>query len=225
MLRGDLAAWVRIIHALVSLRLDRPTGGAYCCLMIVTLEPRKKVWTEEELQSLPDDGFIHEVVDGELVMSPKNNFEHENICGRLFAALREFNRKERLGLVVDSSAGYWMANRNCRAPDISFIPKERLHQLGFSPKARKFFPGAPDLAVEVLSPNNTRGEIEAHLRDFFSSGTQLAWIINPNAESVEVCHSLTQRALLGAGGELDGEQLLPGFRYPVGDLFKEWDWE
>lgn len=193
--------------------------------MIVTSEPPKKVWTEEELQSLPEDGFIHEVVDGELVMSPKNNFEHENICGRLFAALREFNRKERLGLVIGSSAGYWMANRNCRAPDISFIPKERLHQLGFSPKARKFFPGAPDLAVEVISPSNTRGEMEARLRDFFSSGTRLAWIINPYAESVEVCHSLAQRALLGAGGELDGEQLLPGFRYPVGNLFKEWDWE
>ncbi|MGH7971247.1 MAG: Uma2 family endonuclease [Limisphaerales bacterium] len=193
--------------------------------MIATSEPPKKVWTEAELQSLPDDGFIHEVVDGELVMSPKNNFEHEGICTRLTVALEEFNRKYRLGVVRGSSAGYWMSNRNCRAPDISFVPKERLLKLGFSPKSRKFFPGAPDLAVEVLSPDNTRAEIDARLRDFFSSGTQVAWIINPDTESVEVCLSLTQRALLGPAAELDGEHLLPGFRYRIADLFKEWDWD
>jgi Uma2 family endonuclease len=193
--------------------------------MIATVESPKRIWTEEELQSLPEDGFIHEVVDGELVMSPKNNYEHEGICGRLFAALHGFNRRHRLGVLRGSSAGHWMLNRNCRAPDLSFIPKERLLKLGFSPKARKFFPGAPDLAVEVLSPNNTRAEIDARLRDFFASGTQIAWIINPDTESAEVCHSLIQRALIGPGGELDGEHLLPGFRYPIADLFKEWDWE
>jgi Uma2 family endonuclease len=193
--------------------------------MAAAVELAKKVWTEEELQSLPDDGFIHEVVDGELVMSPKNNFEHENICAALLTALRNFAGAHRLGLVLGSSAGYWMLNRNCRAPDISFIPKERLLKLGFSPKTRKFFPGAPDLAVEVLSPNNVRTETDARLRDFFASGTQIAWIIDPEAESVEVCHSLTRRSLIGPGGELNGEHLLPGFRYPIADLFKEWDWE
>jgi Uma2 family endonuclease len=184
-----------------------------------------KAWTEEELQSLPEDGFVHEVVNGELVMSPKNNFQHERICGRLAFALQTFNREHRLGVVLGSSAGFWMQNRNCRAPDISFIPKERLTQLGFSPTAKKFFPGAPDLAVEVLSPNNTRSEIDERLRDFFSSGTHIAWVINPETESVEICYSLTQRKLVGPGGDLEGEGLLPGFRYPIADLFKAWDWE
>ncbi|HEV2209663.1 MAG TPA: Uma2 family endonuclease [Verrucomicrobiae bacterium] len=193
--------------------------------MIAQSEPPRKVWTEEELQSLPDNGFIHELVDGELVMSPKNTFEHEGICMRLSVALQEFNREQQLGVVRGSSAGYWMSNRNCRAPDISFIPKERLLKLGFSPKSRKFFPGAPDLAIEVLSPNNTRADIDARLRDFFASGTQLAWIINPEAESVEVCHSFSQRVLLGPGAELEGEQLLPGFRHRIAKLFKEWDWD
>jgi Uma2 family endonuclease len=193
--------------------------------MSAAVDVAKKVWTEAELEALPEDGFIHEVVNGELVMSPKNNFQHENICTRLLAALREFNRQHRLGVVRGSSAGYWMNNRNCRAPDISFVPKARLDALGFSPNSRRFFPGAPDLAVENLSPNNTRAEIDERLRDFFASGTQLAWIINPDTESVEVCHSLTQRQLIGSGGYLDGEALLPGFRHPIADLFKEWDWE
>jgi Uma2 family endonuclease len=193
--------------------------------MIAMPQAPKKAWTEEELQSLPDDGFVHEIVDGELVMSPKNNFEHENICAALLTAMRTFAKGRQLGVVIGSSAGYWMSNGNCRAPDVSFIPRERLLKLGFSPRARSFFPGAPDLAVEVLSPSNTPAEIEARLSDFFASGAQIVWLINPVTQSVEVCHSPTQRTLVGAGGELDGEHLLEGFRYPIADLFKEWDWQ
>lgn len=193
--------------------------------MIAAADQPGKVWTEEELQALPDDGFIHEVVNGELVMSPKNNFQHESICSRLQYALQSYNRQHRLGVVLGSSAGFWMFNRNCRAPDLSFIPKARLQSLHFKPTSRRFFPGAPDLAVEILSPSNTRGEIDARLKDFFASGTQIVWIIKPDEECVEVCRSLTQRTLIGPGGMLDGEPLLPGFHYPIADLFKEWDWD
>ena len=189
------------------------------------IEAPPKIWTEEDLQALPDGGYKYEVVAGELVMSPKNNFHHENICGRLQFALEAFNRQHKLGVVLGSNAGCWMKNRNCRAPDISFIPKERLIRLGFKFSTRKFFPEAPDLAVEVLSASNTRGEIDARLKDFFSSGTKLAWIIDPETESVEVCHSPTRRQLIGSGASLDGEDLLSGFQFPIGDLFKGWEWE
>ena len=185
----------------------------------------RKVWTEAELQALPEDGYIHEVVDGGLVMSPKNNPYHGNICARLLTALCVFVEARKLGGVWDSSTGFWMYNRNCRAPDVSFITKERLRALGFKRTSRNFFPGAPDLAVEVLSPNNTCAEVDARLRDFFASGTQIAWIINPDAECVEVCRAPEQRKLLGAGADLEGEHLLPGFRYPIADLFKGWDWD
>ena len=193
--------------------------------MSIAVEPPKKVWTEAELQALPDDGYIHELVAGELVMSPKNNFEHEHIGTRLLTALENFNQAHRLGAVLGSSFGCWMQNRNCRAPDISFIPKARLRSMGFTPSTRKFLPGAPDLAVEILSPSNTRAEINERLKDFFASGTQIAWIINPDDECAEVCHSPIRRKLLGSGAMLEGEHLLPGFQFPIGDLFKGWDWD
>jgi len=193
--------------------------------MIAEAKSAKKIWTEAELQSLPEDGYLHEVVNGELVMSPKNDFFHGRICTRLSTALNNFVTQQKLGVVLDSSTGFWMHNRNCRAPDISFFSKERLVREGFRPSTRRFFPGAPDLAVEILSPNNTRAEIDERLKDFFSSGARVAWIVNPDAECVEVCHAPDKRRLLGAGAELDGEQLLPGFRYPIADLFKDWDWE
>ena len=184
-----------------------------------------KVWTEAELEALPEDGYIHEVVDGELVMSPKNNPYHGKICAELSMALCAFAKTRQLGAVWDSSTGFWMYNRNCRAPDVSFITKERLQALGFKANSQSFFPGAPDLAVEVLSPNNTRKETDDRLKDFFGSGTQIAWIINPDTECVEVCHAPDRRQLQGSGADLDGEHLLPGFRYPIADLFKGWDWE
>ncbi len=193
--------------------------------MNAVAEIGKKVWTETELQALPEDGYTHEIVNGELVMSPKNNFFHGDICTRLLIAIGNFVKEHRLGVVLDSSTGFWMHNRNCRAPDISFITRSRLVSTGFSPRSNQFFPGAPDLAVEVLSPNNTRAEIDERLKDFFSSGTQIAWIINPDDECAEVCHSPTKRKLIGSGGLLDGEQLLPGFQFAIADLFTDWNWQ
>jgi Uma2 family endonuclease len=193
--------------------------------MSVAVEPPRKAWTEAELEALPEDGYLHEVVNGELVMSPKNNWFHGRICTRLLFAIETFNRAHRLGAVPDSSTGFWMFNRNCRAPDVSFVPKARLATHGFKPNEKRFFPGAPDLAVEVLSENNTRAEMDERLKDFFASGTQIAWVIDPEKQHVEICHSPTRRELVGSGGFLDGEQLLPGFRFPIAGLIKEWDWE
>jgi Uma2 family endonuclease len=193
--------------------------------MSMNLSPtaERKKWTEEELQALPDDGFNHEVVDGELVMSPKNNPEHGQICMRLAAALHMHVEREKLGATFDSSTGFWMENENCRAPDISFVSKERLR--GLKRPSKKFFRFAPDLAVEVLSPNNTRAEIQERLRDFFSSGTRLAWIIDPESKSAEVCYSLEKRKLVGPNGELNGDDVVPEFRFKLAELFKEWEWE
>jgi Uma2 family endonuclease len=190
--------------------------------MSAALEHKKKVWTEAELEALPEDGYIHEVVNGDLVMSPKNNWFHGDICAHLITALRSFADRHRLGAVWDSSTGFWMENLNCRAPDISFVRKERLH--GLKRREARFFQGAPDLAVEILSPSNTRLEVDERLTDFFSSGAKLAWIIDPERELVEICRSPTQRRPPSPGGRLDGEDLLPGFEYPVVDLFKEWEW-
>ena len=183
----------------------------------------RKKWTEAELQALPDDGYKHEVVNGELVMSPKNNFEHGHLGMRLGSALLVHVEREKLGAVVDSSTGFWMQNENCRAPDVSFVSKVRLR--GFKSAPRSFLNAAPDLAVEILSPHNTRAEIQERLKDYFSSGTKLVWIIDPETKSAEICYSLEKRRLISPNGELNGEEVVPGFRYKLPDLFPEWNWD
>jgi Uma2 family endonuclease len=126
-------------------------------------------------------------------------------------------------LTSDSSTGFWLKNCNGRAPDVSFISKERL--AGKKRPDKSFFQGAPDLAAELLAPHNTRAEITARLKDFFASGTRLAWIIDPNAKCAEICRSPDDRRLVGPAGVLEGEDVVPRLHLEIEELFKEWEWE
>jgi len=204
--------------------LDKALFTRYVSVMTSAIQTAPKVWTEDEIQALPDDGYKREIVHGEVIMGPKNNFEHDGLVGRLFLAKGNFNNAHKLGAILGSNLGCWMKNRNCRAPDISFIARERLRKFGFKFSTQKFFPESPDLTIEVVSLSNTRAEIESRLKDFFASGAKLVWIIHPDEQFVEISHSPTDRTLVGAGGQLDGEQLLPGFLYSIDDLFAPEEW-
>lgn len=191
--------------------------------MIASSQNEKKTWTEEELAALPDDGYNHEVVDGRLVLSPKNNPEHGEIATELSSALRSYAKAHQLGTVWDSSTGLWMSNENCRAPDISFVRKERLRGLTRPPK--RFFRGAPDLAIEILAPSNTEQDLKERLADYFGSGTQIAWVIDPESKTATVYHGSEVRTTLGESDFLDGEHVLPGFRIAIAQLFADWNWD
>jgi Uma2 family endonuclease len=186
--------------------------------MLGVEQPARKVWTEEEISRLPDNGYNVEVVDGELRMSPKNNPLHGRVCTRISMYMGLHAMQNRLGEVWDSNTGFWMANGNLRAPDVSFVSATRL----IGRPLTSFFKGAPDLAVEVLSPSNSRREIEERLRDFFASGTKLAWVIDPDQESAEICRSLSDRTMIGPNSVLDGEDVLNGFKVTLSDLFVSW---
>lgn len=188
-------------------------------MVAVESKPSKKVWTDEEIMSLPDNGYSYEVVDSELVMSPKNNAQHGDVASEILMRMRMHAKAHKLGRVFDSNTGFWMINRNLRAPDVSFMSTARLPNR--LPKG--FLHGAPDFLVEVLSPTNSRREMDERLRDFFENGTKLVWIIDLDERFAEVCHSLTDRKILGAGAILDGEDILPGLKIPITELFEAFD--
>ena len=100
----------------VGQKLDSGCSQVYCLCMSVAVEAPKRVWTEAELQALPEDGCNHELVNGELTMSPKNDFPHGDICSRLVAAFVNYNPRQKFGVILDSSTGFWMKNRNCGRP-------------------------------------------------------------------------------------------------------------
>jgi Uma2 family endonuclease len=186
----------------------------------------EKIWTDGELLALPKDGHKYEIVKGELVVSPAG-IEHEVVGVRVIAALANFVREHKLGIVCGSSAGYWMRpgntqqpkKKNFLSPDVSFLAKERLQGLKHPPK--KFFDGAPDLAVEILSPSDTVELLHEKIVEYFENGTRLLWVINPAEEIALVYHSPQPDRLLRNGEMLDGEQVVPGFTLPVAELFAE----
>lgn len=184
------------------------------------LKTEKKVWTDEEFMALPQDGHRYEIVNGELVDMGNSGALHGYICSLLLAALASYVLPKKLGVILDSSTAFKMKNGNRRSPDISFFAKERLQGMTELPSG--FLDGAPDLAVEVLSPGNTVEEIHDKLVDYFENGTRLAWVIHPSEHFVLVYRSAQEPdRLLKSVDSLDGEDVISGFVLPVTDLFQK----
>lgn len=181
-----------------------------------TVAPKRR-WTDRELMALPRDGQKYELLGGELLVSP-TGFQHGYISVRLVLALGQFVAQQRLGLVVDSSTGFRMKSGDCLSPDVAFVGMERVRsQGGITPK---FFQGAPDLAVEVMSPRENRRRLKQKLTVYFANGTRLAWVVNPKDRTVSIYTSFEQVESLGATDTLRGGSLLPGFALAIKELFE-----
>ena len=144
----------------------------------ITLSPplkNPKIWTDDELMSLPD-GNRYELINGELVDMGNSGALHGYVCSILVMALMNYILPRKLGIVLDSSTAFAMKNGNKRSPDISFVSKAKLQGLEELPDG--FLDGSPDLAIEVLSPNNTIAEIHQKLVEYFENGSRLVWVIN-----------------------------------------------
>jgi len=145
--------------------------------------------------------------------------EHGWIASNLIVFLGGWVRSQRLGVLCDSSTAFSMKNGNKRSPDVSFVAKERLQGVKRLPKG--YFQGAPDLVVEILSPNNTVEEIHDKIVEYFENGTRLVWVIHPDEQYVLVYHSPSPDGSLRVGDRLDGEDVVPEFTLPVAELFAE----
>jgi len=184
------------------------------------LKTEKKVWTDEEFMALPKDGHHYEIVNGELVDMGSSGALHGYVCSLILAALASYVLPKKLGVILDSSTAFKMKNGNRRSPDISFFAKERLQ--GMTELPTGFLDGAPDLAIEVLSPGNTVEEIHDKLVEYFENGTRLVWIIHPSEHYILVYRSAQEPdRLLKSVDSLDGEEVIPGFTLPVAELFQK----
>ena len=188
------------------------------CVMPAEAAP----WTEEELMRFPHDGCKCELVDDELRLS-RAGMEHGLIVASLTACIGTHAAGRRFGVVCGSNLGCWMRSGNLRCPDVSYICAARVPR---SPKTRQaFFRGAPDLVVEVLAPSDRPVRISEKMEDYFQSGTRLAWVINPAERNALVYGTAEADRLLRVTDTLDGEDVLPGFRLPLAELFAELSFE
>jgi Uma2 family endonuclease len=181
-----------------------------------------KIWTDEEFMALPDDGHHYEIINGELIDMGNSGALHGYVCSTLMILLGGYVRQHNLGAMLDSSTAFKMKNGNKRSPDIAFFAKERLQGIAVLPSG--YLEGAPDLAVEVLSPGNTVEEINDKLTEYFDNGSRLVWVINPTQHYVLVYRSAQEPdRLLKGKDSLDGEEVIPGFTLAIADLFQKLD--
>lgn len=176
-----------------------------------------KFMTAEELFHLPDDGYRYELVKGELRKMPPAGFEHGSLAIKIGWRLGQYVEMNNLGLVLAAETGFKIASDpdTVRAPDAGFVRKDRIP----AELPKGYFPGAPDLAVEVISPSDTFQEVEEKVFDWLESGTSLVWVINPSRRRVTVYSSPSNITILTENDELDGEDIVPGFRCRISDLF------
>ncbi len=187
----------------------------------MTTATKKKIWTDEEFMALSGESDRYELINGEPVSMGNSGMEHGYLASNLIVFLGGYVLKHRLGVICDSSTAFTMKNANKRSPDVSFVSKERL--LGTKRLPQGFFVGAPDLVVEIISPNNTFAELHSKMIEYFASECRLAWLIHPDEQSILVYRSPQPERLLKITDNLAGEEVVPGFTMPVADLFMELD--
>ncbi len=177
-----------------------------------------EILTIEEFAELPEeDGYRLELVRGHLVREQGPGPRHGLLFVTLSGKIDSFARERGLGYTL-GNAGFVLAldPPTVRIPDISFVSRERVPPEGLSDA---FWHMAPDLAVEILSPSNRAGEIQEKVLEYLTGGSRLVWVVDPKTESVTAYRPSGDIRLLHGDDVLDGEDVLPGFRLTLPDLF------
>ena len=185
-----------------------------------TMAVNPKLMTADELLNMPDDGMRHELVRGELRTMPPGGLEHGEESSIFDGSLGAYVRAHRLGRVYTNEPGFILLTNpdTVRAPDVAFLSRERVPPTG-SP--RGYYRGAPDLAVEVISPNDRYTGVDQKVAEWIEHGTRLVFVVNPRRQTVAVHRPGQPIRVLGINDTLDGEDVVPGWRLPVRDLFDQ----
>jgi Uma2 family endonuclease len=183
----------------------------------------EKTYSIEEFMALQEDlkGKRYELVKGKLSEMAPAGDEHSTISGNLMWYLMQVVRPNKLGRVYPQDTAFVIdpINKTVRAPDLAFVASNRLPKMG---KGAVLV--VPDLAVEVVSPNDLlSSEVAEKVREYQQAGVRLVWVINPRPHrwDVQVYHPDSSEPItLNLEDELDGEEIIPGFRLKVNALFE-----
>ena len=172
--------------------------------------------TAEELLRRPDLEPC-ELVAGRIVPRTPTGDEQGDVELKLGHRLRQYGKESGRGRAVGGEVGIYIRRNpdTVRAADIAFISKER----DVRPRAKGYFEVAPELVVEVLSPDDRMSEVREKLRDYFSADVVAVWLVDPALRRVLVYRSPTEVTVLDERQFLTGEDLLPGFSVLVSEIF------
>jgi len=183
--------------------MSRPAPGTAKVKDVIALEGRARK-------------RLCELVDGVLVEKAMSSKE-AMMALWLGHQLLNYLEKRELGIALGADGMLRLFRKQVRIPDLSFISSNRLPD-GQLPDVA-IAPIAPNLAVEIISKGNTKGEMERKLRDYFKAGVEIVWIIYPKTQTAEIYTSATKKRRISKGQSLTAPAILPGFAVPLNDLF------
>jgi Uma2 family endonuclease len=173
--------------------------------------------TFEEFLKMPDtqDSVCYELDEGELIVTPSPTARHNEIRYRIHRALRDFSRDNKLGYVTGET-DFLLGPDTVRRPDVAFITTAQLQRIDLDCSPLE---GTPALAVEVISPSNLAQDTFKKIHQYLAAGSQLVWVVYPPLKAIAIydhtgTHEVTQ-------GFLQTEELLPGFKLSLAEIFDD----
>ena len=178
---------------------------------------RKTLLTADDLEQMPDDDMLHELDEGELITMPPASMDHGSQGVEIGRVLKNYVKKHGLGRVYAADTGFRLNDDTVRSPDVAFVRQDRVatvHRRGFGK-------GAPDLAVEILSPSDSIRQLIRKVRQYLAAGCHTVWVLHSERKEVDVYEKSGADRTLRAEDRLEAPELLPGFSILVGDLFED----
>ena len=187
--------------------------------------PEKLVTAEEfwEMQAQFQNQRA-ELINGKVINMAPAGGQHGVEAFAIGLLLGIYVKKKKLGVMCAAETGFILEDKTVRAPDAAFISQARLEEnrgkMDGKIRTEKFWPFAPDLAVEVVSPGDRAGEVADKVRDWLKSGVRLVWVIYPRSQTIHVFTAPETMQILEADSILTGGEIVPGFSCKIGEIFE-----
>lgn len=180
--------------------------------------PSHQRWvTAEEFSRIPNDDYHYELVEGRVVRVSPPGSRHAVLTTHIAVLLQTYVTAHRLGLVM-TPAGFTLARNpdTVREPDVASVRHDRIPETGVPDG---YWPGPPDLAIEVRSPGDRPSEIREKVDDYLARGVRLVWVVDPKQKTVTTHAPHSPTVTLGVADVLDAGDVVPGFNCPVSRIF------
>lgn len=174
--------------------------------------------TAVELLSLSTDGIRRELINGEVIMMSPAGGRHGKVAMRLGVLLANHVDEKQLGVTFAAETGFLISTKpdTVRAPDVAFLNTEKWATVK---EETGYLPIAPDLVVEVVSPNDASSAVEAKAQMWLEAGVRLVMVVDPEVQTVRVYRDASRIEVLRSGETFDAGDVVDGWKVKIEQIF------